>query len=168
VTSALFRAAQAARLSIVSIICIALGSPTAARAQDEPTLTITAPAHDSAIVLSRSALRDLPRTEYVTTTIWTPGPQRFTGVSLHALLAHLRIEAETLEFKAINDYSITVPVSDVGPDNPMIAYARNDKPMSLRNKGPFWLVYNYDADPAFRTETVYSRSIWQLDRMTAR
>jgi hypothetical protein len=50
----------------------------------------------------------------------------------------------------------------------MIAYARNGEPMSLREKGPFWLVYNYDADPAFRTETVYSRSIWQLDRITAR
>ena len=83
-------------------------------------------------------------------------------------MGHLKIEAELLEFMAINDYSITVPVSEIGQDNPMIAYARNGEPMSLREKGPFWLVYNYDADPAFRTETVYSRSIWQLDRITAR
>jgi len=38
--------------------------------------------------------------------------------------------------------------------------------MSAREKGPVWLVYNYDSDPAFRTETVYSRSVWQLDRIT--
>jgi hypothetical protein len=32
--------------------------------------------------------------------------------------------------------------------------------------GPFWLVYNYDANPEFRTELIYARSIWQLARIT--
>ncbi|KNX42827.1 Oxidoreductase molybdopterin binding domain protein [Roseovarius tolerans] len=159
-----FRAVSAA---ILTSLIIAI-PPEATQAQTEPTLTITDPQLDAPVILSRTDLMALPRTEYVTTTIWTEGPQRFSGVSLHDLMDHLKIEAEILEFKAINDYSITVPVSEIGQDNPMIAYARNGEPMSLREKGPFWLVYNYDFDPAFRTETVYSRSIWQLDRITAR
>jgi len=151
------------------LICLlTFGAAADARAGDEPALTVSGPALDRSVTLTRSALQDLPRTEYVTTTIWTKGPQHFVGVTLRSLLDHLDIEAETLEFTAVNDYSITVPVIDIGQDNPMIAYARNDGPMSLREKGPFWLVYNYDSDPVFRTETVYSRSIWQLDRITAR
>jgi len=161
--------------SVFRVVCFAIVAglittvpPVGAQAQSGPNLTFILPQLDAAITLSRSDLKALPRTDYVTTTIWTDGPQRFSGVTLHDLIEHLNIEAETLEFIAINDYSVTVPVSEIGQDNPMIAYARNDEPMSLREKGPFWLVYNYDADPAFRTETVYVRSIWQLDRVTAR
>jgi hypothetical protein len=39
--------------------------------------------------------------------------------------------------------------------------------MSLREKGPLWVIYPYDSDPAYRTEETYSRSIWQLNRLAA-
>jgi hypothetical protein len=38
----------------------------------------------------------------------------------------------------------------------------NGAPLSRREKGPYWLVYPYDSDPIFQSETVYTRSIWQL------
>jgi len=37
--------------------------------------------------------------------------------------------------------------------------------MSVREKGPLWVIYPYDSDAKFRTEVIYSRSIWQLDRL---
>jgi hypothetical protein len=39
--------------------------------------------------------------------------------------------------------------------------------MSLRDKGPLWIIYPYDSKSDFRTEVVYSRSIWQRDRLEA-
>jgi hypothetical protein len=47
----------------------------------------------------------------------------------------------------------------------MIAFRMNGAPMSVRDKGPLWIVYPYDSDPRFQTEIIYSRSIWQLDRL---
>ena len=44
-------------------------------------------------------------------------------------------------------------------------YLRNGEPMSVRDKGPLWVVYNFDSNPEFQTEVMYSRSIWQLDRI---
>jgi hypothetical protein len=41
----------------------------------------------------------------------------------------------------------------------------NGAEMSIRDKGPLWIVYPYDASDDFRSEVVYSRSIWQLDRI---
>ena len=38
--------------------------------------------------------------------------------------------------------------------------------MSVREKGPLWIVYPYDSNIAFQTETIYARSIWQLDRIS--
>jgi hypothetical protein len=37
--------------------------------------------------------------------------------------------------------------------------------MSIREKGPLWLVYPYDLNKAYQSETIYSRSIWQLVRI---
>jgi len=134
-------------------------------------LTVSVP-HDQdgrarVIPLSEQDLRALPAISYETTTIWTSGTQQFTGVPVLALLEHFDIEAEELEMKAVNDYAITLSVEDLTGDTPIIAYERNGKPMKLRDNGPLWVIYNYDANADYRTETIYSHSIWQLDRMTA-
>jgi hypothetical protein len=46
-----------------------------------------------------------------------------------------------------------------------VAYLRNGAEMSMRDKGPLWIVYPYDAKPDYQSELIYSRSIWQLDRI---
>ncbi|MGR3607464.1 MAG: oxidoreductase, partial [Sulfitobacter sp.] len=40
--------------------------------------------------------------------------------------------------------------------------------MSRRGKGPLWIVYPYDNNPSYKTETIYSRSIWQMDRIAVK
>lgn len=114
----------------------------------------------------RSALVDLGAVEMVTTTIWTDGEQTFKGVPLSVILSDLGVSEGTIKARAINDYAIDIPAEEVvGQDWPIIAYSRNGGEMSVREKGPLWLVYPYDSDPAFKTEVIYSRSIWQLDRL---
>lgn len=119
------------------------------------------------IVLDHAALAALPQREFVTHTLWTEGPQRFRGVALAALLAHLGLRVDRLDLVAVNDYTVSLPAEAIGPDYPVIAHSRNGAAMPLRDKGPFWLVWNYDADAAFRTQLTYVRSIWQLARITA-
>ncbi|MBB4020315.1 MULTISPECIES: molybdopterin-dependent oxidoreductase [Actibacterium] len=111
-------------------------------------------------------LQALPASSFQTTTIWTEGAQTFRGVSLKALLESLDVTEGVIHATAINDYSVTIPMTDATADGPIIAYAANDAPMSRRGKGPLWIVYPYDSDLKFQTETIYSRSIWQLDRLT--
>tara|TARA_R110002124_G_scaffold154005_7_gene321030 strand:+ start:761 stop:1237 length:477 start_codon:yes stop_codon:yes gene_type:complete len=115
---------------------------------------------------SLEELQALPTTSFETTTIWTEGSQTFEGVSLAALLDHLEVTEGMIEATAINDYSVAIPMSDATDDGPIIAYLNNDAPMSRRGKGPLWIVYPYDSNLKYQTETVYSRSIWQLDRLS--
>ena len=110
-------------------------------------------------------LKALPATEFTTSTIWTNGKQDFKGVSVKALLDLLGVTSGTLKATAINDYAIDIPVAEAGAQAPIIAYSDNGKPMSVREKGPLWVVYPYDASSDYRSELVYSRSIWQLDRI---
>lgn len=130
---------------------------------DETILTVTHA--DEVTSLDLNDLEGMESVEFETTTIWTEGVQTFTGVPLSRFLEEFGISGGALKATAINDYAVTIPLADAVEGGPIIAYHRNGTPMSVRDKGPLWIVYPYDSSPAYKTEVIYSRSIWQLDRI---
>lgn len=149
-----------------------LTAPVAADNLPAPTgdiiLTVTGAGvtnTDGAAALDLAMLEEMGGAEIETTTIWTEGLQTFEGVPLGVLIERLQIEGETLSAVAINDYAVEIPTSDAVEGGPIIAYKMNGNVMSVRDKGPLWVIYPYDSDPAYQTEVIYSRSIWQLDRL---
>ena len=100
-----------------------------------------------------------------TTTIWTEGMQTFEGVELVDLLSAVGAEGGNLRAIALNDYAVDIPISDAVEGGPIVAYLRNGEVMSVRDKGPLWVIYPFDSSPDYQTELVYARSIWQLDRI---
>lgn len=110
-------------------------------------------------------LKQMDPVSFETSTIWTEGVQTFTGVELANLLEQLGVRGGLLRASAVNDYVVDIPVSDAVEGGPIIAYLHNGETMSLREKGPLWIVYPYDSSDAYQSELIYSRSIWQLDRI---
>lgn len=117
------------------------------------------------LTLDRSDLSKLTVTSFDTSTIWTDGIHTFTGLSVKTLIDLIGVTNGMLRATAINNYAIEIPVSDAVTEGPIIAYLMDGKEMSVRDKGPLWVVYPYDSNPDYRSEVVYSRSIWQLDRI---
>lgn len=111
-------------------------------------------------------LQALPQSEFATSTLWTDGVQTFRGVALADLLARLGVTSGHLQAEALNDYSVDIPVSDAVTGGPIIAYAVNDAPLSVRDKGPLWVVYPFDKGADYSSEVIYARSIWQLAKIT--
>ncbi|WP_342077560.1 molybdopterin-dependent oxidoreductase [Yoonia sp. SS1-5] len=160
-------------LTVAAALACALASSgladTLAQPQDTVVLTvsgdITATNSGETAQFDIEMLSQIDPTTIETTTIWTDGPQVFEGVALNTLLTQLGVTTGTIVATAINDYSVEIPVSDAVAGGPMIAYKMNGATMSVRDKGPLWIVYPYDSRADYRTEVVYSRSIWQLDRL---
>lgn len=159
-----------------SLGCVlALGIAVPAMAQDmvapsgAPILTVTGDIAltnvADALVLDRDMLMAFPATTFETSTIWTDGVHTFTGVSLADLAKVIGVEDGRFIATAINDYTVEIPVTDAVQGGPMIAYLMDGDTMSVRDKGPLWVIYPYDSDAAYRSEVTYSRSIWQLDRL---
>lgn len=123
------------------------------------------PYEGNAVALDRAMLEEMPQVTFKTSTIWTEGEIEFTGVLLSDILRHLTIESGTLRATAINDYAVEIPVAEALKEPAIVAFLMNGEPMSIREKGPLWIVYPYDADKKFQSEVYYSRSIWQLDRI---
>ncbi len=163
---AVFTATAALAIYSVPVWAQDLATPTG-----DVILTITGQiattnVDDTAGLISRcsSALK----TETIeTTTIWTEGIKTFEGVSLAALVERFGIEGSELRATAINDYSVNIPLSDAVEGGPILAYRVDGNTMSVRDKGPLWVIYPYDSNSNYRTEVIYSRSIWQLDRLEA-
>ena len=117
-------------------------------------------------VVTRESLSRYTQVGFTTSTIWTDGQVAFQGVPLKVLLEELGLTGGRVVLSALNNYSVVLPVSELDERAPIIASSMNGDIMSPRRWGPYWLVYPYDEDRAFRTETVYSRSIWQLVHIT--
>ena len=160
----------------VAILCAGLATPLTAQSLDdlpvpagEVVLTISGAIsiknNEDTAVFDLAMLQAMPVTTFVTTTVWTDGPQEFSGLELADLAAALGIEEGTLRATAINDYAVDIPVSDAVEGGPILAYSQNGAIMSVRDKGPLWIVYPYDSNAAYKSEVVYSQSIWQLDRI---
>lgn len=116
-------------------------------------------------VFDRAMLAALGEAEFTTGTPWSEQPQRFRGPSLHSLVTALGLTTGTFTARALNDYSIPVPVSEGVPGGPILAMEIDGQILSLRERGPLWLIYPFDQVPAYRSEVSYIRSIWQLTQL---
>lgn len=151
------------RCAAIALVGLLLAVAGANRAVAEPILTIEGLGEPRSFDLA--ALEALGAQTITTTTIWTEGEQTFTGVPLKTLVEALGVTKGMLLASAVNDYTIEFPVSEALQEGPLVAYRLNGETMSVRDKGPLWIVYPYSSGPEFQTEVVYARSIWQLVRI---
>ena len=144
---------------VVSLVILAL--PLKA---DEAILTVTGlSGGQQTRDYTLSEIKDMAPIDIITSTPWTLGPTHFTGVPLSRFLDDQA--SGTLRMTALNDYSQSMPMSDIEALSPIVAFALNGQKMTVRDKGPLWIVYPFDDDVRFQTETAYARSVWQLRRL---
>jgi len=148
----------------------ALTWPLAALAQDaRPSrlqLTVSGKIgvtqQDGRVVFDRTKLEALPQKTFTTQTPWDDKPTRFSGPLLRDILTAVQAQGTQIKAIALNDYKVTIPVADSQKYDMVLALRMNGDLMSIRTKGPFFIVYPFDSAPELRSSTYYSRSIWQL------
>jgi hypothetical protein len=110
----------------------------------------------------------LPQHTFTTRTPWFDRPVKFTGPLLADVMAAVGAKGSAVLATAINDYTITIPMGDVKTQKVIMARLIDDQPIPVREKGPLFVIYPFDSDPALRTSTYYERSIWQLKALEVR
>jgi hypothetical protein len=155
-----------------------LVSPIAASAEDlaAPTdsviLTVTGAIGNTnapgAAQFDLAMLEALPGQETTTATPWYDGAQSFSGPLGSALLASVGATGDTLVVTAINDYVTEIPVADFETWPVIFATRHNGEVMSVREKGPIFVIYPFDSDQALNTEVYYGRSAWQVKSIEVR
>ena len=150
-------------MSIMLAALLALAAPAAVQAG---TLEIAAAAENGPdVVLDRADLESLEQVRIETNTPWTERRRAFEGPALVDVLDAAGIAGEAVELVALNDYRVTMPLDHAGPDYPIIAHRIDGKTFSVRERGPFWVIFPYDRGREFRSEKFAGWSVWQLSEI---
>jgi hypothetical protein len=107
-------------------------------------------------------LEALPQRSFSTKTPWYAQPRKFTGPLLRDVFSFVGGQGQTIRAVALNDYRIDIPFDDVMRFDVVLARLLDDLPMTVREKGPLFMIYPFDSTPILRNALYYSRSVWQL------
>ena len=117
------------------------------------------------VVFDMDMLARLPQHEIRAQTPWYPSARKFTGPLLRDVLKAAGMRGERIEVVALNDYKVSIPVSDADRYDVVLARLLDDEPLSVRNKGPLFIMYPFDSDQSLRNSIFYSRCAWQVRTM---
>jgi|GEM_PF-511170 len=135
--------------------------------QGEPILTVTGNVgttnRDDAILMDRATIEQVGLVEYTVTDPFEEKTVRYQGVLMRDLLALWQVpdDAQILQFVALNDYAIDIPIADSRDFPVLFALQADGVYMEPDYRGPAMLVYpvdQYEFDPMI----VQRKWIWQI------
>ncbi|MGL4494704.1 MAG: molybdopterin-dependent oxidoreductase [Beijerinckiaceae bacterium] len=141
-----------------------LGPASGHGAETQPTLLTIDRRDGTRIEFTLSELESLPANSYATRTPWHDGLVKFEGVALKALFDKAGLNSGEIIVEALNGYRTIFPVNDAQQFPVILAYKKDGQYMSLRDKGPLFIIYPYDSSAALQNERYYARSAWQTRR----
>lgn len=98
----------------------------------------------------------------ITVTPWYEGEQSFAGPLLSAVLEAAGADGTTLKVLALNDYATDIPADDATSYPVILASRLDGKELSVRDKGPLFVIYPFDLAPQLYNEVYFGRSAWQV------
>lgn len=116
-------------------------------------------------VIRVSDLDNLPQTAFSTRTPWHAEPTRFSGVLLKDYLAAKNITAKKLRFVALNDYVVESEVDILIEADAILATRMNGQLMPVSDKGPIFILFDFDGNSSLQHPIYYTRSVWQLEKI---
>lgn len=133
--------------------------------QAAPTLTISN--SDQELILDRTELEAFPQTRIVTTSPYYDGTAEFTGPSLSRVLESFELSGDTrIILRALNDYRVDGNLKELLAMDPVVATRMDSEPMSVRDRGPFWLMLPLSDRPELDEQEFHRFMIWQLEAIS--
>jgi hypothetical protein len=110
----------------------------------------------------RGMLMNLEVIDQKTMTPWSEGVDLYRGPLLRSVMSAVGAKTDELSVTALNDYSAKVPKKDGDDYDIILAMDMNGKAMSVRDKGPLFLLYPFSSTPSLNNEVIHNRSVWQI------
>jgi hypothetical protein len=113
-----------------------------------------------------SAMLDkLPQVKMTVPTPWYKQEETFEGPLFRDVLKAAGSKGSKLYVVALNDYAAEIPLADLEKYDVILARKINGKVLTVRDKGPLFVMYPFDKKPELRTKEIYSRCVWQVNRI---
>lgn len=113
-------------------------------------------------VFDRAMIENLGMMVVVTSTPWYDKVVRFEGPLMSKLMGTVGAYGDSVVATALNDYSTEIGMSDFAKFGVILALKRDGNYLTVRDKGPLFVVYPYDSNPELKQQKYYGRSAWQV------
>ena len=114
-------------------------------------------------IFSTEKLLSMPQKTITTKLPWNETVSEYRGITMDTLLSEVNVSIhKQVTFIALNDYKISVPKEDFSEYEPVIAIKENGKLMSIREKGPYWLIFPVSTHPEIDNTDYHAKMIWQI------
>ena len=156
---------------IVWLVCLPLCDANALEAPKSKVVltisgTLAKPNHGKDAIFSMEMLEKLPQRSFTTKTPWYPKAVTFTGPLLRDVLAAAGASGKQISARALDDYKTLLPMSDAQNFDVILARQIDGKNLTIREKGPLFIVFPYDSKPELQGQVYLDRSAWQLKSLT--
>ena len=158
-------------LSILMLIFFTTGTIAQELPEPEGAVILTVSGNitvtngDGTARFDRPMLEALEQRTTTTSTPWFDGIHDFSGPLGQAILDRVGANGKTIRVTALNDYGSLVPTQDFRDFELVFATHVDQRELSVREKGPLFLIYPFDERPELFDEVYFSRSAWQIDRI---
>ena len=116
----------------------------------------------------RDMMEALGMSELQTATVSTDGRPVFSGVLAAKLLDAVGARGESIVARALNDYEVTIPTADFRNYPVLLALKQDGRYLSVRDKGPIWIIYPWEDAPELDNEQTKQKWVWQLTALHVR
>lgn len=160
--------ALALAAALAGLLCASLPA-WAAEAPGRGVLVVAgATARGPEVSLAPADLEAVGVTAIVTATPWSVPASRFEGPRLDALLTMLGARGGEVVLSALDGYSVTVSRGFLERYGAILAMRQDGRPLSVRDRGPYWLMFPFDDHAELRNDRYYYQAIWQVNRIEVR
>jgi len=124
---------------------------------------VTLPNAGTVTTFDMAMLEALPQVTMVTHTPWDGAAVViFKGPLMRDILAAAGASGAKAKVIAINDYAVAIPTADFDKDGVILATKRNGQPMTVREKGPLWVIYPLADRPDLDIYETHTKMAWQV------
>jgi hypothetical protein len=131
-----------------------------------PILTISGKigqTNDGAVArFDRPLLESLGTKSFITSTPWHDSPVQFEGVPMERVMQSVAASGQTIKAIALDDYACELPIADFARFGTLLALKMDGRYLTVKDKGPSFIIYPFDQFAELRSAKYYSRSVWQL------
>lgn len=151
----------------IGFLVLATLVPSIAVSQQVLTVTVTNAAGEMVVTeYSSDELLGMGAVEVKTENDFVDQMTTFTGPLLRDLFPDAALSPEdTISVTALNDYSTNIPAKEALDYDVIVAVLMDGEVMSVRDKGPYWIIYPMSDHPELRDPGFNDRLIWQLSEV---
>lgn len=120
---------------------------------------------ESQALFDLAMLLDLDQQVIITDTPWIDGAHKFEGPLLRDIINHVGGQGDSIIATALNGYKVVIPYQDVIDYPVILALKQDDSILSVRKRGPGWVIYPWSDNSALKNNKYYTRSVWQLKKL---